>query len=58
MGISKMEALANKQFQRFLQDVDTSPNLELLDSFYNPMLLPRSDGDLSGVLSFPPLLAI
>lgn len=57
-GISKMEALTDEHFERRLQDVDTSHNLELLDSFYDPMLLPLSGGDLSGLLSFPPLPAI
>ncbi|KAJ5602071.1 hypothetical protein N7510_011605 [Penicillium lagena] len=53
-----MEDLTDEQFERLLQDLDTSPDLELLDSFYDPTLLPLSDGDICGLLSFPPLPAI
>jgi hypothetical protein len=55
MNISKMEDLTEEQFERLLQDVGTSPDLDLFNSLYDPNLLPLSDSDISGLLSLPPL---
>lgn len=49
--ISKMENITHEQFQHLL-NVDESLDLEPFQSFFDPALLPVSDGDF---LCFPPL---
>jgi hypothetical protein len=58
MNILKMEELTEEQFERLLQDVGTSPEFDLLDSLYDPSLIPLSDSDITGILALPPLPSI
>lgn len=50
-----METFSDEQFQRLLEGINQTPDLEAFDPFCDPTLIPSNDGNLETFLCFPPL---